>query len=262
MHASPDPSPSPPSRTLTVALTRRSRDRQGDWVEPAGLDFGEYLKNPVVLWAHDLGRPPIGRVTRLLQSAEEVVADIEFADTPTGRELHRLYAEGFLRGWSLGFIPRRRTPLPANAMPPSPPPFRPRALMPAATSPSRESTENVPPPAVARKTWPGADETERMERGGYHISSAEVVEVSAVPVPAHPGALTLIPQTRPAKKTASRHPRPNVMLETGTHRRWSTRQLHDFGATLLDRMVRTAARAALDVALNQRIAIHSANRLP
>ena len=134
-----------PRPILTAVLTVRDIDRQGDLVEPEGLDFSNYFRNPVVLWAHDQSLPPVGRVLGLDRSADWVKGDVEFADTPFARELHGLYGAGFLRGWSLGFVARRWEPMPGAALD---------------------------------------------GEGGMRVWEAEVVEVSAVPVPANPAALT------------------------------------------------------------------------
>lgn len=130
-------------RTVEIVAATSARDRQGDVVEPAGLDFSNYLKNPVVLWAHDLERPPVGKITGVRVTSEAVAATVRFADTEFAAEVFSLYAGGYLSAWSIGFIPRR---------------------------------------------WERIDPTGR--EAGYRVLEAEVVEVSAVPVPANPEALT------------------------------------------------------------------------
>jgi HK97 family phage prohead protease len=131
----------PGRRTLEVTLATPRRDRQGDIVEPDGLDFTHFLKNPVVLWAHDLAAPPVGRVLSVRKEPGRIGATILFAETRFAKEVFELYAGGFLRAWSLGFLPKRWERLPGT-------------------------------------------------RRGFRIREAEVVEVSAVPVPANPEALT------------------------------------------------------------------------
>lgn len=130
------------TRTLRIIVSTPARDRQGDIVEPDGLDFSAYLDNPVVLWAHDLSRPPIGRILDIDVGTTAVTATVQFAETPFAREVFDLYAEGFLHAWSVGFLPRE---------------------------------------------WERLDEEDRR---GFRILAAEVVEVSAVPVPANPETLT------------------------------------------------------------------------
>lgn len=132
-------------RILKVTITTRDRDREGDIVEPSGLDFENFLKNPVVLWAHDTTSHPLGRVREITVFEDRVDAIVQFADTEQGHECFILYRDRYLNAWSIGFIPRKWTKL--------------------------SPTENDPRP-------------------GLHITEAEVVELSAVPVPANPGALT------------------------------------------------------------------------
>lgn len=132
----------PSTRTLRIIVSTPARDRQGDIVEPAGLDFRAFLDNPVVLWAHDLTRPPIGRILDIDVGTTAVTATVQFAETPFAREVFDLYAEGFLRAWSVGFLPLE---------------------------------------------WERLDEEDGR---GFRILAAEVVEVSAVPVPANPETLT------------------------------------------------------------------------
>jgi HK97 family phage prohead protease len=134
-------------RIIEVTITTRARDREGDVVEPGGLDFTAYLQNPVVLWAHDLTSAPVGRVRAITVCDDRVDATVQFAQTRMGREIFTLYAERYLNAWSIGFLPRRWAPLRAET----------------------------------------ADD--RAPRG-MHILEAEVVELSAVPVPANPEALT------------------------------------------------------------------------
>ncbi len=102
------------ARTVRSIISTSQIDRRGDVVLPAGLNnAGEYLKNPVVLWAHQRDVPPIGICTRLEVLADQIVAETKFSDaTPLARDLFRLYAEGTLRGWSIGFVPKSAKPRP------------------------------------------------------------------------------------------------------------------------------------------------------
>jgi phage head maturation protease len=109
----------PSARTLAVdpgkmivrsVITTGQPDRAGDVVVPTGLrNAEEYLLNPVVLWAHDRARvPPIGRCAWLDVQPRRVVAETHFAQgVRFAEDVFRLYEQGVLRGWSIGFIPRR-----------------------------------------------------------------------------------------------------------------------------------------------------------
>jgi HK97 family phage prohead protease len=90
---------------LRVTISTRGRDRHGDILEPGGAHVASFLKNPVVLWAHEHRSLPIGRVTSLGRDGDTLKAEVVFAETPFAREVCALYAKGFLNGWSVGFLP-------------------------------------------------------------------------------------------------------------------------------------------------------------
>ncbi len=129
-------------RRMEIVICTPQLDRQGDIVEPEGLDFTNYLNNPVLLWAHDVNRPPVGKIVEINNGGSEITAIVEFAETDFASEVFELYAGGYLNAWSIGFIPQRWKRMSKN------------------------------------------------EGGGFHVYQAEIVEVSAVPVPANAKALT------------------------------------------------------------------------
>jgi HK97 family phage prohead protease len=201
----------PGERLLEVTITTRDRDREGDIVEPSGLDFEAFLQNPVVLWAHDLGAPPVGRVRSVRVLDERVDATVQFADTLQGREVFELYRQGFLNAWSIGFLPRTWQPLP------------------------REDEDPRP---------------------GFHITAAEVVELSAVPVPANPAALTralaagrIVLGEGLRRELDLHEPKPLTPTESATPD--APASLSPRGETRPTRRiaVRTAVRAARGIAL-------------
>ena len=91
-------------------------DRAGDVMLPAGLrNPEEYLRNPVVLWAHQRSMPPIGTCERLTIEPDRIVAETKFsASSAFAQDVFKLYAEGVLRGWSIGFVPARAHPIQAT----------------------------------------------------------------------------------------------------------------------------------------------------
>src|SRR5580704_4075519 len=68
-------------------------DRYGTIVDPAGCITENYLKNPVLLWAHGcdfaagIGTMPIGEVVSLQMSGSQIIARIRFFDTKSGSEI-------------------------------------------------------------------------------------------------------------------------------------------------------------------------------
>lgn len=118
----------PGARTLSVDASRMivrsvistiEPDRAGDVVVPTGVrNVEDYLMNPVVLWAHNRVQfPPIGRCAWLDVQPRRIVAETHFAQgVRLAEEVFRLYEQGVLRGWSIGFVPRRAFPVPGPAL--------------------------------------------------------------------------------------------------------------------------------------------------
>ncbi|MCS7022322.1 MAG: HK97 family phage prohead protease [Gemmataceae bacterium] len=95
--------------TVRAVISTADPDRAGDVVEPTGLrNLEEYMLNPVVLWAHQRGPfPPIGTCQWLDIQPRRIVAETRFArGVALAEDIFRLYDQGVLRAWSIGFIPR------------------------------------------------------------------------------------------------------------------------------------------------------------
>lgn len=98
---------------VKACLSTASIDTDGDIVEPLGLDASEHRKNPVVLWAHQSTLPPVakaedrdGRYT-VTKASSAVHGVAYFSEHDEFSEkLFRLYDEGILRAWSVGFRPK------------------------------------------------------------------------------------------------------------------------------------------------------------
>jgi len=119
----------PVARTLSVnagAMTVRSvittdqPDRAGDVIVPTGIrNADDFLLNPVVLWAHNRQAvPPIGECQWLDVQPHRIVAQTRFAQGVAFAEnVFRLYEQGILKGWSIGFVPRVARKLLAGPQP-------------------------------------------------------------------------------------------------------------------------------------------------
>lgn len=96
------------ARTFWAVASTNGVDRQGDSIEAVGWDLSNFMKNPVIPWAHDYMRPPVAKALeckvedgRLVFHAQFPPAeDYKFSDT-----VFRLYRGGFLRAFSVGFSP-------------------------------------------------------------------------------------------------------------------------------------------------------------
>jgi phage head maturation protease len=107
----------PDKLTVRSVITTIDPDRAGDVVVPTGLrNADDYLLNPVVLWAHNRSQiPPIGVCEWIDVQPRRIVAETRFArGVPFAEDVFRLYEQGILRGWSIGFVPRRARRLQAT----------------------------------------------------------------------------------------------------------------------------------------------------
>jgi len=91
--------------TYTFTMTTPTPDRGNDSVDPMGGDFTAFLANPVVMYGHNYGDLPIGRVERVRQSKEGCDADVRFASEIDAfpATVERYVAAGFLKTCSIGF---------------------------------------------------------------------------------------------------------------------------------------------------------------
>jgi hypothetical protein len=103
----------PASLVIRSVISTSDPDRTGDVVVPTGLrNRDEFLRNPVVLWAHQRSLPPIGVCRGLEVLPDRIVAQTQFAKgVPFAEDVFQLYAQGILRAWSIGFVPRRAVPM-------------------------------------------------------------------------------------------------------------------------------------------------------
>ena len=53
------------SRTVTANVSTTAIDHDGDIVSPEGVNLSVYVKNPVVMWAHNYSQPPIGKAKEI-----------------------------------------------------------------------------------------------------------------------------------------------------------------------------------------------------
>ena len=99
-------------RSITHLVSTAAVDRAGDVVDPAGWDFANYLRNPVVLIDHDYSiKSVVGRAVSLTVDETGVWAKTKFADTPLARDAFSLVQGGFVKGWSVGFSPSKYKPI-------------------------------------------------------------------------------------------------------------------------------------------------------
>jgi HK97 family phage prohead protease len=98
------------NRQLPFIISTESSDRYGDTIAVNGWQLDKYNQNPVVLWAHDSRKLPVGRAVRTwidpVQGALRSIAEFmpvgvdSFADT-----VFQMLKLGFLNAVSVGFKP-------------------------------------------------------------------------------------------------------------------------------------------------------------
>jgi len=106
-------------RTVRFVISKTIEDRDGDIIHADGVDFTNYMKNPVFLSFHNSREFPLGKVVKFWVEGDEVKADVYF---PTLEELssnpelasekaklvdftYHCYKNGMLNAVSVGFIP-------------------------------------------------------------------------------------------------------------------------------------------------------------
>lgn len=135
-------------RSLTFTISTPSVDRQSDTVSADGWDFANYMKNPVVLWAHNYSMLPIAAANKVWKYGTSIKSSVDFVPAempvigPFADAVFQMYKGGFLNATSVGFLPTK---------------------------------------------WGWSDDEARPY--GIDFTEQELLEFSAVPVPANPEAL-------------------------------------------------------------------------
>ena len=102
-----------------VTIAANERVRQPPELDFGGLSTERYLRNPVVMWAHDiLGRSesgglPIGRTVELDRGpGGRIVAEFEFLEgDPFAQRVRNAWDQGFLRAASISWLPLESRPV-------------------------------------------------------------------------------------------------------------------------------------------------------
>ena len=66
------------SRTADFVITTDGVDRDGDIMDPMGMDTTHYEKNPTVLTFHNYNSFPVGKVINIKKTKKNVRATVEF----------------------------------------------------------------------------------------------------------------------------------------------------------------------------------------
>lgn len=91
-------------------------DREGDIIEPKGMELEEYMKKPIILYRHNrtpgataIETLPVGRMLWAKVVGNKVKMAPKFhQETELSRKLHWMYKKGFMTDWSIGYKPLDR----------------------------------------------------------------------------------------------------------------------------------------------------------
>ncbi len=86
-----------------------STDRDGESIQPKGIDLKAFKRNPIILAQHDYRKPVIGKATKVRVIDDKLVFKIQFTndgDNPEADIYRKLYKSGFMNASSIGFIPK------------------------------------------------------------------------------------------------------------------------------------------------------------
>jgi len=93
-------------QTLTAFVSTSARDRMDEVVSAEGGDLKKFKKNPVVLFAHDYNQPPIAKALWIKREGDGILSKMKFASTEFAQEIFNLYKDGFMKAFSIGFVPK------------------------------------------------------------------------------------------------------------------------------------------------------------
>ena len=137
-------------RQLEIAGSTEDVDRMGDIIKASGWKLGPFKKNPVFLWAHDYSQPPIGRALKVWVDKE--TKRLMFNVEFAGPDVYE-FADTIYKLYKGGFL-------------------------------HATSVGFIP------LDWEGKDEENPNPKWeGNIFTSQELLELSAVPVPANANAL-------------------------------------------------------------------------
>lgn len=92
--------------------TTMAEDREGDIIVPEGGQFDNFLRNPILAWAHDYSAIPIGTVTQLMvEPGKGIRAAWRWNEgDPFAERVRRAWDQGIIRSASIGFRPLKVSP--------------------------------------------------------------------------------------------------------------------------------------------------------
>lgn len=89
--------------TLVGIASKAIVDRDNELILNDAWKLDSYRKNPIIMVAHDYQSLPVGKCQWIKSSSDGLRFKCKFASTERGREVYKLYQEGILNAFSVGF---------------------------------------------------------------------------------------------------------------------------------------------------------------
>ncbi|MHC1624540.1 MAG: HK97 family phage prohead protease, partial [Methermicoccaceae archaeon] len=93
-------------RSLVGTASTEVLDRDKEIIKTDGWELDNFRKNPVILLSHEYRQPPIGKALWVKKDKNGLKFKAQFAKTQVAEEVFQLYKDGFMRAFSVGFIPK------------------------------------------------------------------------------------------------------------------------------------------------------------
>jgi HK97 family phage prohead protease len=88
---------------IEFVVSTNALDAHGERIDVQGINFKEYMTNPVVLWSHDAWDLPIARATKVWRRDGKLMAKAKFdEDDPFAMKVYKKIKKGFLSAVSIG----------------------------------------------------------------------------------------------------------------------------------------------------------------
>jgi len=97
-------------RSFLAVGSTEDVDRDFDRIIAAGWDLENFKRNPVIPWAHKYGDPPVAQAKEIYVDDDRLMFRPKFAtltEYPFADTIYNLYKGGYLRSFSVGFMPKR-----------------------------------------------------------------------------------------------------------------------------------------------------------
>jgi HK97 family phage prohead protease len=89
---------------IKAVASDETEDRHGDVVKVSGWKVENFLKNPVLQWAHDPTTPAVGKAEDIKVEGKKLTFKPVFSKaTQLAKDIKKLYEEGILKAFSVGY---------------------------------------------------------------------------------------------------------------------------------------------------------------